>query len=88
MGLDGVNHRRLALAVVADGDGELDMRVLFKGLEAVGLDLAEVDEQIVAALLGDEAIAFVSIEPFNCTSRHANLTFCPEGQQQAGQAIA
>ena len=77
--LDGVHHRSLALAVVADGNGELHVGVLLEGLEPVGLDLAEVHEQVIAAVLGDETVALVGVEPLNCTCRHENLAFCPAG---------
>jgi hypothetical protein len=40
---------------------------LGKGLETIALDLREVHEQIVSALLLDKAEAFLIGEPFDCS---------------------
>src|SRR5512139_1836735 len=63
--LDLADVARLHLAVLALGDLELDLLTLVEGLEALTLDLAEVDEHVVAVLLGDEAIALVGVEPLH-----------------------
>src|SRR5207245_7842074 len=44
---------------------ELDARALGERLEALGLDRAEVDEHVLAALVrGDEAVPLRAVEPF------------------------
>jgi hypothetical protein len=46
-------------------DSELDALALIQGAETVGLDSGKVDENIFAAIAGDEAIAFAGVEPFD-----------------------
>src|SRR4028118_1168974 len=53
-------------------DLELDGLAVFEGLVAVGLDLRPVDEHVVLALDGDEAVALVSVEPLHGAAHHRN----------------
>jgi len=46
-------------------DGEFDALALIQGAETVSLDSREVDENIFAAITGDEAVAFGGVEPFD-----------------------
>ncbi len=58
-------------ALLALGRLELDTRALGERLEALGLDRAEVDEHVLAALVrGDEAIPLRIVEPFNGSGCH------------------
>ena len=68
--LDLADGGRLELAVLAGRDLELDGLALIKGLETIHLDLAVVNEQVVAIRTGDEAVALVRIEPLNSTLSH------------------
>ena len=68
--LDLADGGSLKLAILARGDLELDGLALVEGLEAVHLDLAVMDEQIVAVLARDEAVALVGVEPLNSTLCH------------------
>jgi hypothetical protein len=45
---------------------EFDLLAFFEVLEAFTLDGGEVDKDVRAALTGDKAVAFASIEPFDC----------------------
>ncbi|CAM2156134.1 hypothetical protein PT2222_370008 [Paraburkholderia tropica] len=50
---------------------EAHLLVFSERLEAVGLDLGEVSEQVVATLVrGDEAKALAVVEPLNGTGFH------------------
>ena len=60
----------LELAVLTSGDLELNGLALVQSLEAVHLNLGVVDEQVVAILARDEAVALVRIEPLNSTLSH------------------
>src|SRR5215831_17032843 len=53
---------------------ELDLVPLDQALEALGLDSAEVDEHVLAILLGDEAIPLRIVEPLHMTLRHLSTT--------------
>ena len=68
--LDLADVGSLELAVLAGGDVKLDSLALVQGLEAVHLNLGVVDEQIVAVLTRDEAVALVGVEPLNSTLSH------------------
>src|SRR5207248_9476915 len=58
-------------ALLALGRLELDARALGERLEALGLDRAEVDEHVLAALVrGDEAIPLRVVEPFHGSCCH------------------
>jgi hypothetical protein len=46
-------------------DFKLDTLALGQALEALGLDDAEVDEHVLAALLGDEAVPLRVVEPLD-----------------------
>src|SRR5262249_6881636 len=49
----------------------LDLLTFVEGLVAVTLNPAEVDEQILAAVVrGDKAVALFCIEPLNCSKCH------------------
>ena len=69
----------LLLAVLAGGLREGDGLTLVKGLEALALDLGEVDEEILAVLTLDEAVALVRVEPLDLTFRHTYLPSRPNG---------
>lgn len=50
---------------------ESNLLALFKSLEAFAYDCGEVYEYVVAAVIvGDESVAFLRIEPLNCTVVH------------------
>ena len=50
---------------------ESNLLALFKSLEAVAYDCGKVYEYVVAAIIvGDESVAFLRIEPLNCTVIH------------------
>ena len=50
---------------------ESNLLTLFKSLEAVTYDCGKVYEYVVAAVIvGDESVAFLRIEPLNCTVVH------------------
>ena len=61
---------------------ERDGLTLVEGLEALRLDLGEVDEQVVATLALDEAVTLVSVEPLNFTFSHAKPTLLPHNVRQ------
>ena len=74
----------LELAVLAGGDVKLDSLALVQSLEAVHLDLGVVDEQVVAVLARDEAVALVRVEPLNSTLCHVVPFFlAPRGENSA-----
>src|SRR3954452_16008687 len=58
-------HRVGLWAFLALGDLELDSLALFEALVAVGLDGAVVDEDVTAAIHGDEAVALLGVEPLD-----------------------
>ncbi len=61
------------------GDVELDSLVLVERTVAVGRDRGEVDEDVSAAtVLGDEAKALLTVEPFHCALRHLSCSFCAD----------
>ena len=76
----------LQLAVVARGDLELDRSALIERFVAVHLDFAPVDEQVLATLLGDEAVAFFRVEPLNSTLRHFKSFFLSPRIDRRGNA--
>ena len=58
-------------ALLALGRLELDARTLGEGLEALARDRAEMDEDVLAALIrGDEAIPLRVVEPLNGSGCH------------------
>src|SRR6266545_8363178 len=54
----------------APGHLELDPIAFAEALEARGLDGAEVDEHVLAALLRDEPETFCIVEPLHCAACH------------------
>jgi hypothetical protein len=71
--LDGLNVGSL-LAFGTSGHFEGNALVFLQGLEAAGLDLGEVGEEVFAAAVGgDEAVALGVIEPFNDASLHLSF---------------
>src|SRR5213082_2696392 len=52
------------------GHGELHRLTFREGAETARLDSGEVDEDILARLAGDEAIALSVVEPFHCSLFH------------------
>ena len=67
----------LQLAVLTGSDVERNGGPFVKSLEAVHLDLREMDEEILAISLGDEAVALLGVEPLNSTLRHFIPLFSP-----------
>ena len=68
----------LELAILPSGNLEGDLIAFIEGLETVHLNLREVNEQIVAILARDEAIALIGIKPLNSTFSHLKrLSICP-----------
>ena len=65
--LEHAHLRGLALAVGTGRDHEFHLGVFVEALVAVALNLAEMDEQVFAVLLGDEAVTFFRAEPLNRT---------------------
>ena len=50
---------------------ERNLLTLFQSLEALAYDCREMYEYVVAAVIvGDESVAFLRIEPLNCTVVH------------------
>src|SRR6478609_10862744 len=64
-------------------DVELDPLPFLQGPEPVGVDGGVVDEDVLAALLGDEAEALRIIEPLHGTRRHRN--YLAERREQESQ---
>src|SRR3954453_3975589 len=58
-------HRVGLRAFLALGDLELDPLAFFERLVAVGLDGAVVNEDVTAAIHGDEAVALLGVEPLD-----------------------
>src|SRR6476620_7299775 len=58
-------HRVGLRAFLALGDLELDPLAFFEALVAVGLDGAVVNEDVTAAVHGDEAVALFGVEPLD-----------------------
>src|SRR3954453_8300305 len=58
-------HRVGLGALLALGDLELDPLAFFQALVAVGLDGAVVNEDVTAAVHGDEAVALLGVEPLD-----------------------
>ena len=82
--LDLADGGSLELAVLAGRDLKLNSLALVESLEAIHLNLAVVNEQVVAALTGDEAVALVRIEPLNSTLSHVVPFFlAPQGKHCA-----
>jgi hypothetical protein len=54
------------------GNFELYLIALVKDLEPILLDGGEVNEDIISAVAGNEAEAFLLIEPFDTTFGHYN----------------
>jgi hypothetical protein len=64
-------------AFLAAGSDERDLLAFFQALETVALDGAEVYEQVVTGLRGDEAEAFLIVEPLDgasLTIGHVNVS--------------
>jgi len=74
---------RLQLAVLAGRDLECHSLTFIKGLEALALDLAVVDEDIVSVFVRDETITLVSVEPLDSTFSHSYSSFRPIGARQS-----
>src|SRR5947208_398284 len=58
------------------GNLELDLIAFGKALEAVGLDGAEMDEHVLATLLGDKAIPLRIVKPLHLTLSHVSVSSC------------
>ena len=65
--LDNLNFLGLH-AFLTTGGHESHLLAFFQALEAIALDSFEVYEQVVTGLRGDEAVAFLIVEPFNGAS--------------------
>jgi len=57
-------------------DAELNALAFFQVLIAIDLDGGIVDEDIVAALASDKAVAFAAVEPFDCAGNSFRHFFC------------
>jgi hypothetical protein len=57
----------------AGSDIEFHTLTLFEGLVALALDSGEMYEDVVTLLARDETEAFISVEKFDSTLRHAIL---------------
>ena len=75
------NHVGRLRALLAINDVELDFVVLVKGLVAVHLDRAKMDENVLALFGRDEAEALGAVEPFHfafpgtCLQKTCSLAF-------------
>src|SRR5512133_161738 len=58
---------------LALGDVELDLLPFLQAAVATTGDRAEVDEHVLAAIDGDEAVALVAVEPLHRALRHCDL---------------
>src|SRR6185437_14286862 len=68
------------LSPVALRDLELDPLTLFEGAVTVRLDRREVDENVLATVDGDKAVALVRVEPFDGALSHSKqLPNCCSG---------
>src|SRR5262249_58785074 len=63
---DGVNVLGF-LALLARPDLELDELALVEGAVAVHLDGRVVDEYVLSAFAGDEAVTLLRVEPLHCS---------------------
>src|SRR4051812_32791067 len=57
-------------ALLTLGHLELDPLTLLEGLVAIHLDSAVVNEHVTTAVHGDEAVALLGVEPFDCALCH------------------
>ena len=74
----------LQFAVVALSHLELNRSALVQSLVAIHLDFGPVHEQVFPALLRDEAVTLVRIEPLNSTLRHF-VSFFPSPPNRLGR---
>src|SRR5215211_6546062 len=80
-------HVRGLRALGPVGDLELDGLALVEGLVAVALDGREVDEDVVAAVAGDEAVALLVAEPLDGAFRQrASLLSTPAASTPVAEA--
>jgi hypothetical protein len=77
----------LGLAVLALADFEGDNLAFVQRPIALHLDLGVMHKQIVATLLGDEAVALVVAEPLHCALRHVSF-FLREAVKSAWRAVS
>src|ERR1041385_2123112 len=70
--LDLAHVRRLE-TLGTTGHVELEGLTLRESLETLALNRREVDENVLAILLGDEAKTLRLIEPLHCTTSHLRL---------------
>jgi hypothetical protein len=61
---------------------EFDLLAFFEILEAIALDSGEVDEHVRAAFVGDKAVAFASVEPFDCAGNSIRHCICLLGKKK------
>src|SRR4051794_17422325 len=67
----------------------LHLRALGQRLEAVALDRAEVDEDVVTAVfLRDEAVALRVVEPLDCSGCHVHTSLAADHERAAENANA
>src|SRR3954468_6428919 len=75
--------RRGLRALLALADLELDASVLFQALEAVTLDLAVVNEDVAATVVGgDEAEPLLGVEPLHSALSHKKISMCNTKKQK------
>ena len=72
------NVAGLKLAVAAGHDIKGNSLTLIERLVAIHLDFREVNEQILAVFLRNEAVALFRVEPLNSTFRHCTLFPFPQ----------
>ena len=56
-------------------DGELDLLAFNEVAKAICLDGREVDEHVLAAFAGDEAITLATVEPLDCADDFSDISF-------------
>ena len=89
----GVSHhhqvRRQLPSVPALGQFVLDLLVVLEALEAGALDGADVDEHVLAAVVGrDETVALGRVEPLHRSGRHRLRPSIPSGAPTGAPAHA
>ena len=60
------------LALATGGDLELHCLALTQAPETISLDLAVMDEDVLAVFRGYESIALAVVEPFDCSFSHSS----------------
>jgi hypothetical protein len=61
---------------------EFDLLAFIQVFEAVALDGREMDEDILAAIASDKAVALGAIEPFDCAGDTSRHVFAPSSKKR------